>query len=413
MEVLTFPQPMVNYLNALYAGLQLDEARQQLAQHLQTTARWLKEQTPLLVGAEEELAANQLQVVGRELAAALKCMQAGAYDAVEQLCTEYSLALACFQRLRQRLRFVDFCEIDQLMQWVVAVSQNRAPRSALIARLEESVSLVDGLRLQMEACRELLPRPVSQALNHGLGMVGQGFEEIRQGAGDIRRGLLLLRNGCQLLAYFVRWRWQETGWSSPFADNPLWRRLNSLAFEGRRPDAQELGELARQDRQKRLLPAQVHENLWSEWEARLRLLPADPAGLDDLLGLVEEMHVQTLDPGQGFSTFLENLLLAAGGVWNGGLPDSLLARELWALFPRAVDHVLQGLLAARAYLDGGDRETLRAALEILLQCAQENRRPQVVLGGLRCRCCQQYFNPEDANDRCLGQGVHQYLQVCA
>jgi hypothetical protein len=167
MEVLTFPQPMVNYLNALYAGLALEEAHQELGRHLQGTARWLKEQTPLLVGAEEELAANQLQALGRELAAALNWMQAGSYDAFEELCTDYSLALACFQRLRQRLRFVDFCEIDQLMQWVVAVSQGKAPRPALVPRLEEAVNLIDGLRLQMEACRELLPAPVCRPSTTG------------------------------------------------------------------------------------------------------------------------------------------------------------------------------------------------------------------------------------------------------
>ena len=416
METFTFPTEVVAYLNALWAGQPAGEAQQSLLAHLKTTASWLKEQSPLMVTEEEELAASQLRAIGRELALIVTSDKAARYDALEQVCEEYSMVLNCFIRLRSRLRFVDFCELDILMQWAVAVSQQRAPRTVLISHLNRAEQLMEGLQGQIEGCLPLLPAPVHQALDNGMRLVTQGLHGLSLQTGDLRRALLLIRKGCQLLSFFVRWRWQMTGWSSPFADNPVWRNLHQLTFdmEGRTLPQEALAELrsvAEIDRSTRLLPIRQGEVLWREWD--LRLASLRPDSFDDLLQLVEEMHLQTLDIGQGFATFLENLILACSGAWRGTLPDSLLARELWALYPRAVDGVQAGLAAVQVYLDGGERQDLAVALEILLQCAQENRRPQAVLTGLRCRSCQQYFNPEDLNDRCLGHGVHQYLQVCA
>jgi len=181
-----------------------------------------------------------------------------------------------------------------------------------------------------------------------------------------------------------------------------------------------LHEIAQQDRQTRLIHLDYSEQLWQEWDLRLRLLStprqASPsASLQDMLALVEEMQACSLHLDHGFATFLENLLLAGEGCWASTLPDSLLARELRALFPRSADQpsLLQGLQDVRDYLNSAHRPALHEGLQTLLNCAQSHRQPEVVLGGLRCRCCQRLFNPNDPSDRCLGQSAHQYLQVCA
>lgn len=417
MQSFQFPQPLVSYLNAAEAG-NVDEAeRTALIVYLQELYLWLRQESQLLIGLEEEAAYNELRSLGAELTEVLSA----SYVRLEQVSHEFSLALERFRRLRSRLRFVDLVEFDELMQAAVAASNGKDCLAEVERRLVAAVTLLAGLAEQIGACSPWLPAEVNEALDHGVQLVDDGLVALHNwlntGRG-LRPALLMLKTGGNLLGYFVHWRLQESGWHNPLADNRLWAVLYRLQQDRARGleapfPLDEVQAVAAEYRAQRLLSAHQQVALWAEWDELME--PGSEKRLEDLLALVEDMENARLDTGRAFATFLEGLVLAGTGVWTGHLPHSYLRRELQALFPRAVgeDSLLYGLDWLRTYLDQGQRLSLCRGLEVVLDYAQTCALPEAVLTGLQCRCCQQFFDPADPNDRCISLAAHQYLAVCA
>ncbi|MBX3167362.1 MAG: hypothetical protein KF760_08115 [Candidatus Eremiobacteraeota bacterium] len=417
MDSFKFPQPLVIYLNAVEAGCEAEEERQALLLHLKDIGEWLRHESQLLVGPEEEMAFNELRSLGSELTEVLSC----SYVRLEQVSHEFALALSRFRALRSRLRFVDLVEFDELMQAAVALSNGRDCRAEVERRLMAAVQLLQNLAEQISAQEPWLPPAVNEALAHGVEITDEGLLRLHRWLNEgkgLRQAILMLKDGANLLGYFVRWRLEQCGWFSPLADNRLWSALYSLQQDLARGLEVEfpLGKiqgLAEEYRGQRLLGATQHTVLWSEWDD---LMEGDPLlVLNDLVALVEDMERSRLDTGRAFATFLEPLVLAGSGAWAGTLPNSYLQREWRALFPRAMgqEALSHGLESIGRYLSGGQRVSLCRGLEVVLECAETCSNPETVLSGMRCRCCQQIFDPADPSDRCIGQSSHQYLAVCA